>query len=673
MDAPPPFCCLYSRGCHKDDHPFFFYYGIHSLMFGGYPPTAIGHPPTAISYTPTAISYTPTAIGYPPTAIGYHWLHTNRHRLHTNRHRLPTNRHRLPTNRHWLPTSRHRRAYWTLRVCFFSITAPPAVQSPHAKVNMRRTDVRLWHSTDRGADISAGGTVLGTRCDRNTVCGAVGVKKIWTCAIPQGSSSCCSHGGSRVAVTCEDLRNHDPHWRAYRTKRYHQGYRNPGNAEGHVFYNFFLVPASAALSAEQWGHLRGADLWDSDPVQLHWNDGDIFILERRIDETDTSTTTDDACDTTTTTTDTSTVSSIHTSEVRHFHVAVVVPALDLGDPRADDTTTTSTTADMGPVHTGIADGDTTSEHGDEDADGDTTSEHGDEDADGDTTSEHGDEDADGDTTSEHGDEDADGDTTSEHGDEDADGDTTSEPADENGVTCLEYAGRDAYIEPQSPTFASDIQALRGRPQSSFTRRARDLLRARVLNSVGTSQNALRHPERRLREWGQFDDALSRVLQHAGQRCRPLLSSDLTEWHGLVLAHDPARAGVVRTNTTARCGSRVFVRGPEVRPALEAYLAAVNRSVMPRESLTSCGKAAYCCYHMNRIHPLSDGNGRMARLMAVWALRRDGFPLLVALCAPGPARAEYIRVMREVDMNRGDVEALSRYVYDCCRTACGIAE
>ena len=46
------------RGCHKDAHPpppYFFYDGIHSLMFGGYPPTAIGYTPTAIGYTPTAI------------------------------------------------------------------------------------------------------------------------------------------------------------------------------------------------------------------------------------------------------------------------------------------------------------------------------------------------------------------------------------------------------------------------------------------------------------------------------------------------------------------------------------------------------------------------------------------------------------------------------------------
>ena len=49
--------------------PPFFYYGIHSLMFGGYPPTAI-------SYPPTAIGYTPTAIGYPPTAIVGHIGHS---------------------------------------------------------------------------------------------------------------------------------------------------------------------------------------------------------------------------------------------------------------------------------------------------------------------------------------------------------------------------------------------------------------------------------------------------------------------------------------------------------------------------------------------------------------------------------------------------------------------
>ena len=70
LGVPQPLAFVVpSRGCHKDAHPFFFYYGIHSLMFGGYPPTAISYPPTAIGYTPTAIGYPPTAIGYPLAAI----------------------------------------------------------------------------------------------------------------------------------------------------------------------------------------------------------------------------------------------------------------------------------------------------------------------------------------------------------------------------------------------------------------------------------------------------------------------------------------------------------------------------------------------------------------------------------------------------------------------------
>ena len=65
------FLCCGPGGAIRTLTLFFFYYGIHSLMFGGYPSTAIGYPPTAIGYPPTAIGYPPAAIGYPPTAIGY--------------------------------------------------------------------------------------------------------------------------------------------------------------------------------------------------------------------------------------------------------------------------------------------------------------------------------------------------------------------------------------------------------------------------------------------------------------------------------------------------------------------------------------------------------------------------------------------------------------------------
>ena len=83
---------------------FFFYYGIHSLMFGGYPPTAIGYTPTAIGYTPTAIGYPPTAIGYTPTAIGYPVTH----QPPSVTHQPPSVSHRPPSVTHQPPSVSHQ-------------------------------------------------------------------------------------------------------------------------------------------------------------------------------------------------------------------------------------------------------------------------------------------------------------------------------------------------------------------------------------------------------------------------------------------------------------------------------------------------------------------------------------------------------------------------------------
>ena len=74
-------CLPWSRGCHKDAHPLFFF--------------ILWHPLSDVWWLPSNRHRLPT---------NRHRLPTNRHRLHTNRHRLHTNRHRLPTNSHRLPT-----------------------------------------------------------------------------------------------------------------------------------------------------------------------------------------------------------------------------------------------------------------------------------------------------------------------------------------------------------------------------------------------------------------------------------------------------------------------------------------------------------------------------------------------------------------------------------------
>ena len=79
-------------------------------------------------------------------------------RLPSNCHRLPTNHHRLPTNRHRLPTNRHCRAYWTHRVFFFSVTAPPAEWGRWGLRDRGPHDVLCQAMRSLGVDATAAAT-----------------------------------------------------------------------------------------------------------------------------------------------------------------------------------------------------------------------------------------------------------------------------------------------------------------------------------------------------------------------------------------------------------------------------------------------------------------------------------------------------------------------------------
>eukprot|EP00392_Amoebophrya_sp_AT5.2_P017357 g17701.t1 len=88
---------------------------------------------------------------------------------------------------------------------------------------------------------------------------------------------------------------------------------------------------------------------------------------------------------------------------------------------------------------------------------------------------------------------------------------------------------------------------------------------------------------------------------------------------------------------------------------------------PLAGVTAVGKAAFICYHLVRIHPFTDGNGRLGRLLATWALRREGFPLyLVRLCAAGSERERFITAVREGDIQKGRPLALAEHIASCVR-------
>merc|ERR1712232_205685 len=172
----------------------------------------------------------------------------------------------------------------------------------------------------------------------------------------------------------------------------------------------------------------------------------------------------------------------------------------------------------------------------------------------------------------------------------------------------------------------------------------------VLESVCTSRTMQqpRNRSTRIRDQQNSASALEKVLAHAGcgSSTTRIDFCKLQEWHQILMG-DAFRAGQFRTSTVAKCGTRTFTRPGQVETALSCLINQMDDSLMlfggdrsiPYDPAAHV-KAAYVCYHFVRIHPFSDGNGRMARLMLLWTLRRCGLPLLIGVCAPGDERSEF---------------------------------
>ena len=58
-------------------------------------------------------------------------------------------------------------------------------------------------------------------------------------------------------------------------------------------------------------------------------------------------------------------------------------------------------------------------------------------------------------------------------------------------------------------------------------------------------------------------------------------------------------------------------------------------IMNHDALLPHGKAAAVAIWFMAIHPFSDGNGRMGRILCNWALAKCGYPFTLALCSTRP--------------------------------------
>ena len=76
------------------------------------------------------------------------------------------------------------------------------------------------------------------------------------------------------------------------------------------------------------------------------------------------------------------------------------------------------------------------------------------------------------------------------------------------------------------------------------------------------------------------------------------------------------------------GERFEYASPEETPALMADLVQWYNNAVPEGSLSPIQLAALFHYRYIRIHPFEDGNGRIARLMVNFILRRHNWPMMV---------------------------------------------
>ncbi|VEU44916.1 unnamed protein product [Pseudo-nitzschia multistriata] len=137
---------------------------------------------------------------------------------------------------------------------------------------------------------------------------------------------------------------------------------------------------------------------------------------------------------------------------------------------------------------------------------------------------------------------------------------------------------------------------------------------------------------------QHNAALELALKEEG----PLSVELLVKWHKELLRGLHPEAGEIRTRTV-RCGHTVFCPPKQIENQLELYCAGLKslelRLDMANNALHVVLFAAVAMFGIVDIHPFIDGNGRLSRIVANYALKWVPFP--INLFATPAQRNEYV--------------------------------
>jgi hypothetical protein len=142
---------------------------------------------------------------------------------------------------------------------------------------------------------------------------------------------------------------------------------------------------------------------------------------------------------------------------------------------------------------------------------------------------------------------------------------------------------------------------------------------------------VRHTLRELEAMKGHDEAVARVREWSREPKRRLTEDDLRELNALLLARPP---------------------GPELHP-LSDLLSWYRIYSFDNHPVLA---AAELHYELAHLHPFTDGNGRLARLLLNYHLLQHGFPPVVI---HSDDQAGYLAALRRADA--GDGEAFGEYV------------
>lgn len=124
------------------------------------------------------------------------------------------------------------------------------------------------------------------------------------------------------------------------------------------------------------------------------------------------------------------------------------------------------------------------------------------------------------------------------------------------------------------------------------------------------------------------------------------------------------AGEFRTTAAHSGTGYIYPEASIIPQRLEEIVSNFNTALSSKQT-PSFSLAADLLYQFVTLHPFSNGNGRMCRLLAAYAVLAAGEPFLVNLSnGHKKTRQQYQQVLRHADKHFGDTTRLRSYILDC---------